>query len=141
MVLTWTDNATAPPATLVRVERASDPGLSATAADHQRFGWRSALVSLPGWTSPRLAADADRGPQALRTAAVIRLLLHNALRVDQAWAADVADLGADADHPVLRMARKGARMTKVPLTPATGVALDAYLTDRHTRPRRAARRG
>ena len=26
------------------------------------------------------AADADRGPQALRTAAVIRLLLHNALR-------------------------------------------------------------
>ena len=26
------------------------------------------------------AADADRGPQALRTAAVIRLLVHNALR-------------------------------------------------------------
>ena len=38
------------------------------------------------------AADADRGPQALRTAAVIRLLLHNALRVDEACAADVADL-------------------------------------------------
>ena len=84
-------------------------------------------MSLPGWTSPRLAADADRGPQALRTAAVIRLLLHNALRVDEAWA---ADLGADAGHRVLRMARKGARRTKVPLTPATGVALDAYLTDR-----------
>ena len=30
------------------------------------------------------AADADRGPQALRTAAVIRLLVHNALRVDEA---------------------------------------------------------
>ena len=28
------------------------------------------------------AADADRGPQGLRTAAVIRLLVHNALRVD-----------------------------------------------------------
>ena len=38
-------------------------------------------------------ADADRGPQALRTAAVIRLLVHNALRVDEACAADVADLG------------------------------------------------
>ena len=44
------------------------------------------------------AADADRGPQALRTAAVIRLLVHNALRVDEACAADVTDLGADAGH-------------------------------------------
>jgi len=42
------------------------------------------------------AADRDRGPQALRTAALIRLLLHNALRVDEACAADIADLGADA---------------------------------------------
>jgi integrase/recombinase XerD len=98
-------------------------------------------VSLPGWTSPRLAADADRGPQALRTAAVIRLLLHNALRVDQDWAADVADLGADAGRRVLRMARKGARRTKVPLTPATGVALEAYLTDRAYQTGAAARRG
>ena len=46
------------------------------------------------------AADADRGPQARRTAAVIRLLLHNALRVDEACAADVGDLGADAGHRV-----------------------------------------
>jgi len=30
------------------------------------------------------AADADTGAQALRTAAVVRLLLHNALRVDEA---------------------------------------------------------
>jgi len=47
------------------------------------------------------AADADRGRQALRTAAVIPLL-HNALRVDEACAANVADLGADAGHRVLR---------------------------------------
>jgi site-specific recombinase XerD len=58
------------------------------------------------------AADADRGPQALRTAAVIRLLLHNALRVDEACA---ADLGADAGHRVLRVTRKGARKAKVAL--------------------------
>jgi integrase/recombinase XerD len=44
------------------------------------------------------AADAGTGRQALRTAAVIRLLLHNGLRVDEACAADVADLGADAGH-------------------------------------------
>jgi integrase/recombinase XerD len=76
------------------------------------------------------AADADRGPQALRTAAAIRLLLHNALRVDEACAADAADLGADAGHRVLRVTRKGARKAKVPLTPAAGAALDAYLTAR-----------
>ena len=75
-------------------------------------------------------ADADRGPQALRTAAVIRLLVHNALRVDEACAAGVADLGADAGHRVLRVTRKGARRAKVPLAPARVATLDAYLTDR-----------
>ena len=64
------------------------------------------------------AADADRDPQALRTAAVIRLLLHNALRVDEACAADVADLSVDAGHRVLRVTRKGARKAKISLTPA-----------------------
>jgi integrase len=61
---------------------------------------------------------------------VLRLLLHNALRVDQACGADVADLGADTGHRVLRVTRKGARKAKVPLTPATGAALDAYLAAR-----------
>ena len=76
------------------------------------------------------AADADRGPQALRTAAVIWLLVHNALRVDEACAADVADLGADVGHRVLRVIRKGARKARNPLTPATAAALDAYLAER-----------
>jgi integrase len=67
------------------------------------------------------------------TAAVIRLLLHNALRVDEACAAGVADLGADAGHRVLRVTREGARKAKVPLTLATAAALDAYLTDRARR--------
>jgi site-specific recombinase XerD len=52
------------------------------------------------------AADADAGVQALRTAAVVRLLLHNALRVDEVCAADVADLGEDCGHRVLRVVRK-----------------------------------
>jgi len=39
------------------------------------------------------ALVADAGAQALRTAAVVRLLLHNALRLDEACAADIADLG------------------------------------------------
>ena len=79
------------------------------------------------------AADADPGPQALRTAAVIRLLVHNALRVDEACAADVTDLGADAGHRVLRVLRKGARKARIPLTPATAAALDTYLADRARR--------
>ena len=79
------------------------------------------------------AADADDGPRALRTAAAIRLLLHNALRVNEACAADVADLGADTGHRVLRVTRKGARRARVPLTPATAAALDAYLADRARR--------
>ncbi|MGH3500013.1 MAG: tyrosine-type recombinase/integrase [Nocardioidaceae bacterium] len=76
------------------------------------------------------ATDADTGPQGLRTAAVIRLLLHNALRVDEATSADVADLGSEAGHRVLRVVRKGARKAKIPLTPATIAALEAYLVDR-----------
>jgi integrase/recombinase XerD len=79
------------------------------------------------------AADADTGAQALRTAAVVRLLLHNALRVDEACAADVANLGEDSGHRVLRVVRKGARRAKIPLTPATVAALEAYLADRAQR--------
>jgi site-specific recombinase XerD len=76
------------------------------------------------------AADSDTGAQALRTAAAVRLLLHNALRVDEACVADVADLGEDSGHRVLRVVRKGARKAKIPLTPATVAALEAYLADR-----------
>lgn len=79
------------------------------------------------------AADADKGAQALRTAAAVRLLLHNALRVDEVCGADVADLGEDSGHRVLRVIRKGARRAKVPLTPATMAALDAYLAARAER--------
>ncbi len=79
------------------------------------------------------AADADTGAQALRTAVVVRLLLHNALRVDEACAAEVGDLGEDSGHRVLRVVRKGARKAKIPLTPATVAALEAYLADRAER--------
>jgi integrase/recombinase XerD len=41
------------------------------------------------------AADADTGRARLRTAAVLRLLLHNSLRVDELCQAGVADLGHD----------------------------------------------
>lgn len=76
------------------------------------------------------AADADPGRARLRSAAVIRLLLHNALRVDEVLGADIADLGTDRGHQVLTVLGKGNRRAKVPLTPATVVALHAYLDHR-----------
>ena len=79
------------------------------------------------------AADADTGAQAPRTAAVVRLLLHNVLRVDEACAADIAGLGEHCGHRVLRVVGKGARKAKIPLTPATVAALEAYLADRAER--------
>jgi len=79
------------------------------------------------------AADADQGRARLRSAAVIRLLLHNALRVDEVLGADVADLGADRGHQVLTVLGKGNRRAKVPLSPATLQALHTYLDDRADR--------
>jgi integrase/recombinase XerD len=76
------------------------------------------------------AADADTGPARLRSAAVIRLLLHNALRVDEALGADIADLGSDRGHQVLTVLGKGNRRAKVALTPGTLGALHTYLEDR-----------
>jgi integrase/recombinase XerD len=93
----------------------------------------TATVGLDRDQARALVAAADAGPQALRTAAVVRLLLHNALRVDEACAADITDLGEDSGHRVLRVVRKGARKAKIPLTPATVAALEAYLTDRARR--------
>ena len=40
---------------------------------------------------------------------------------------DIADLGEDSGHRVLRVVRKGARKAKIPLTLATVAALEAYL--------------
>jgi integrase/recombinase XerD len=76
------------------------------------------------------AADADTGRSRLRSAAVIRLLLHNALRVDEALGADVADLGTDRGHQVLTVLGKGNRRAKIALTPGTLASLQAYLDDR-----------
>ncbi len=76
---------------------------------------------------------------------MIRLLLHNALRVDEVLGADISDLGTDRGHQVLTLLGKGNRRAKVPLTPATVAALHAYLDHRATpadmEPRSGAWRG
>ena len=73
------------------------------------------------------AADTDDGRARLRSAAAVRLLLHNALRVDEVLGADIADLGSDRGHQVLTVLGKGNRRAKVPLSPGTLEALHTYL--------------
>lgn len=79
------------------------------------------------------AADRDPGRARLRSAATVRLLLHQGLRVDELTAADTTNLGYDRGHRILTITRKGGRRAAVPLPPATTAALDAYLDDRHAR--------
>lgn len=76
------------------------------------------------------AADADPGPQHLRNRAAIRMLMHNALRVDELAAADVEQLGHDRGHRTLTVTRKGGGRIAVALAPVTAAALHAYLAHR-----------
>jgi integrase/recombinase XerD len=48
-------------------------------------------------------------------------------------AADIADLGEDSGHRMLRVVRRGARKAKIPLIPATVAAREAYLAGRAQR--------
>jgi integrase/recombinase XerD len=79
------------------------------------------------------AADTDTGPRAPRTAAVIRLLVTTGLRVDELTAADVADLGIERGHRVIRVIRKGGGKARLVIPPATWSALQTYLDDRAAR--------
>jgi integrase len=64
---------------------------------------------------------------------VVRLLPHNALRVDEACSAGLADLPEDRGHRVLTVLGKGNRKREDPADPGTCGVLDAYLADRAVR--------
>ncbi|HEV2371387.1 MAG TPA: hypothetical protein VGS19_04380 [Streptosporangiaceae bacterium] len=68
-------------------------------------------VTRPAPWSPRPIRT--RRPGALRSVAVVRLLLHNALRVHEACGADIADLAEDRGHRVLGVLGKGNRKAKI----------------------------
>lgn len=76
------------------------------------------------------AADAAKGPTALRTAAFVRLMIELGPRVSEALAATVDDLGHQRGHRTLRIVGKGQKTRVRNLPPATAAALDAYLDDR-----------
>jgi integrase/recombinase XerD len=76
-----------------------------------------------------LAAAELAGP---RDHVLTCLLLLNGLRVSEACAADVTDLGDERGHRVLSVVRKGGRREGVPLAPRTVGAVRQLLGDRET---------
>lgn len=81
---------------------------------------------------PRIlaAAEAD-GP---RSDALVSLLVLSGLRVSEALAADVEDLGHDGGHRVLTIRAKGGAETKIPLPPQVARAVDRATAGRTTGP-------
>ncbi|MGH3352304.1 MAG: tyrosine-type recombinase/integrase [Nocardioides sp.] len=78
-----------------------------------------------------LAAASDH---SLRSQALVTLLLHDGLRINEALGADLEDLGSVRGHHTLSIIRKGGARRDVVLAPSTAQAIDAYLADRETGP-------
>lgn len=76
------------------------------------------------------AADADRAQAALRTAAVIRLMLAIGPRVAEVCALEVASLGYERGHRTVRIVGKGQKVRLRNLPPAPAAAVDRYLEAR-----------
>lgn len=92
-----------------------------TATDSQTTGLDRAEV--------RALIAAARGDSP-RAYALLSLLAGNGLRIGEALALDVSDLGTERGHRVLRVTRKGGRRATVPLAPVVADAVDTYLGGR-----------
>jgi integrase/recombinase XerD len=80
-----------------------------------------------------LLAAARHSPNVYDFALVAMLGLLG-LRVFEATGSDIADLGEEHGHRVLRVVGKGERVTLVPLPPAVGRAIDRAIADRMSGP-------
>lgn len=81
----------------------------------------------------RLLEAADEHGSA-RTIALLTLLAHTGLRINEALSRDVEHLGHDRGHRVLRLERKGDVEGKTVLTAPVARAIDDYLGDRISGP-------
>jgi site-specific recombinase XerD len=98
------------------------------ADDSQATGLdRDQLRALLAAARQRAAAGVG---QRVRDLALVTLLAHNGLRIGEALAADVTDLGSERGHRTLRVTHKGGRRATVVLAPVTARALDDYLDGR-----------
>ena len=73
--------------------------------------------------------------------ALVAMLGLLGLRIFEACAADIADVGEEHGHRVLRVCGKGLKIVLVPLPPAVGRGLDRATTDRMSGPILLNRRG
>jgi site-specific recombinase XerD len=76
------------------------------------------------------AADAATGPAAVRHRAALALLADLGLRVGELVSLDVGDVGWERGHRTVRFVGKGGKPRRRALSPAAGMALDAYLGTR-----------
>ena len=76
------------------------------------------------------AADADTGPQATRTAALVYLLFFTGIRVSEAIGADVEDYEIHKGHQGLRITTKGEHEHVVVVSAPAAHRIKAYLTSR-----------
>jgi integrase len=100
-------------------------GVTHTGADHLQF--EALLTSRESTNSKDFALVATLG------------LL--GLRIFEACAADVADVGEEHGHRVLRVVGKGTKVVLVPLPPAVGRAIDRAVDGRADGPLLRNRRG
>lgn len=113
----------------------------ATAVD---IGQRVTILASLMPRSDLLTPWADRGElrQLLHEAEqshprdflLVALLGLNGLRVSEALAASVPDLGSSGGHRTLRVTRKGRKAGVVPLAPVVSDALDSFLGGREGGP-------
>jgi integrase/recombinase XerD len=92
----------------------------------------SQTLGLDREEAVRLLAAAEA--TSARDHALAYLLTLNGLRVSEACAADVADLGIERAHRVLAVVGKGDQHTLVPLAPRTVRAMDSALGGRTNGP-------
>lgn len=91
-------------------------------------------------TSPTLGLDRDEARSFVaaadamgdRTALLVRLLLHNGLRVTEALQLRVDELSEQHGHVVILVTGKGSRRSVVPINAPTRAALDRVVGDRST---------
>ncbi|GII89451.1 tyrosine recombinase XerD [Sphaerisporangium siamense] len=113
-------------------EDAIDPPRFTAAARPKLDRMHSETVGLTEEEARALiaAADADRAPAALRTAAVIRLMVAIGPRVAEVCALQMSSLGFERGHRTVRIVGKGKKVRVRNLPPAPAAALDAYLEAR-----------
>ena len=90
--------------------------------------------SHPPWGSPTCSSKRCSPPPANRPNpcdfALVAMLGLLGLRIFEATGADIADLGEEHGHRVLRVCGKGTKIVLVPLPPAVGRAIDRAVGNR-----------